>query len=63
MKVSVMWPDIACCFMPGASHSHKDVVGCTGIPFDLTTFILLKDIYYLEQRSLLQGFLRREAIL
>jgi hypothetical protein len=32
-KVSVIWPDMAFCFMPGASHHHKDDVGCTGAPF------------------------------
>jgi hypothetical protein len=30
MKVSMSWPDMAFCFMPGASHHHRDVVGCTG---------------------------------
>jgi hypothetical protein len=33
MKVSMSWPDMAFCFMPGASHHHKDDVGCTGTPF------------------------------
>jgi TRAP-type mannitol/chloroaromatic compound transport system permease small subunit len=33
MKVSMSWPDMAFCFMPGASHHHKDDVGYTGTQF------------------------------
>jgi hypothetical protein len=33
IKVSMSWPDMAFCFMPGASHHHKNDVGCTGTQF------------------------------
>jgi hypothetical protein len=33
MRVSVRWPDMAFCFMPGVSRHHKDDVGCTSTPF------------------------------
>jgi hypothetical protein len=32
IKVGMSWPDMAFCFMLGASHHHKDDVGCTSTP-------------------------------
>jgi hypothetical protein len=31
MRVSVSWPDMALCFMPGGSHHRKDNVGCRSL--------------------------------
>jgi hypothetical protein len=48
MRVSMSWPDIVFCFMPGASHHHITIRIMWFAPtphFDLTMFILLYDIY------------------
>jgi hypothetical protein len=39
MKVSMSWPDMAFCFMPGASHHHKDKGLPTNIEVHSTPFL------------------------
>jgi hypothetical protein len=44
------WSDMPFCLMPGASHHHKDVVGCTGAPFwPNNVYIIIRNILYQDK--------------
>jgi hypothetical protein len=54
MKVSESWPDMACCFVPGASHHHQDDVGCTGTPlWPNNVYIIVGYLLYRKQDDLI----------